>query len=193
MSPALDPAHKTRRVLLIVDAQLGLLSDPPKGVPAALAVKSNILRILTAARAASHPPLIVHVRNCGDAGEPDASHTPGWELVYAPLPHEPVIDKLKNNAFAGTRLCTLVPDDAEIVVVGLQSDFCIRATCSAALGRGNEVLLIRGAHATYDRQEVWAGGGVTQASMVEREIEAELEEAGVVLLDMTDVPDVFAD
>ena len=27
----------------------------------------------------------------------------------------------------------------------------------------------------------------------EREIEAELEEAGVVLLDMTDVPDVFAD
>ncbi|KAA1467263.1 Isochorismatase hydrolase [Dentipellis sp. KUC8613] len=179
------------RALLIVDAQVAMLADPPRGVPEAEAVKANIQCILAAARNATPPPLIVHVRNCGDVGESDEPGTAGWELVWPPLPGEPVIDKHKNNAFAGTRLAELIPTDAEIVVVGLQSDFCIRATCSAALGRGNEVLLIRGAHATYDRHEVWAGGGVTPASFIERDIESELEEAGVALLDMTDVPGVF--
>jgi Isochorismatase family len=104
---------------------------------------------------------------------------------------------IENNAFSATRLGELVPTDAEIVVVGMQSDFCVRATCSAALGRGNQVLLIRGAHATYDRHEFWIGGGVTKpmtpAKDIEADIEAELEEAGVVVLDMKDIPGVFAD
>ncbi|KAI0050501.1 Isochorismatase hydrolase [Auriscalpium vulgare] len=192
-APALD-SPKPGRVLLILDAQEGLLATPPKGgVPHALDVRANLTRILLAARAAPHPPLIVHVRNCGDAGEVDERGTHGWHLIHAPLPHEPVIDKLKNNAFAGTSLGELVAAEDELVVVGLLSDFCVRATCSTALGRGNGVLLIRGAHATYDRLEVWQGGGVTAAGVVETEIEAELEEAGVVLLDMSDVPGVFMD
>jgi len=114
-------------------------------------------------------------------------------LIHKTLPNEHVLDKFKNNAFAGTRLGELIPTDAEMVVVGMQSDFCVRATCSAALGRGNDVLLIRGAHATYDRLEVWNGGGITPARIIESEIEAELEEAGVVLLDMKDLPKIFAD
>jgi len=78
-------------------------------------------------------------------------------------------------------------------VVGLQSDFCVRATCSTALSRGNTVLLIRGSHTTFDRLEVLHGGGITAAHKIEREIEAELEEAGVVILDMKDLPGIFAD
>lgn len=85
----------------------------------------------------------------------------------------------------------IVPSEAEIVVAGFQTDYSIRATCSAALGRGNEVLLIRGAHATYDRIEVLHGGGITPANRIEAEIEAELEEAGVHLLDMKDVEGIF--
>ena len=64
---------------------------------------------------------------------------------------------------------------------------------NAALQRGNEVLLIRGAHATYDRLEVWNNGTITPASKVEKEIEQELEDAGVVMLDMSDLNDLFAD
>lgn len=104
-----------------------------------------------------------------------------------------VIDKRKNNAFAGTTLGEIIPPTAEIVVAGFQTDFSIRATCSAALGRGNEVLLIREAHATYDRIEVLHGGGITPAASIELEIEEELEEAGVHLLDMNDLPVIFMD
>lgn len=39
----------------------------------------------------------------------------------------------------------------------------------------------------------WSGGGITPAHKIEREIEAELEEAGVVVLDMKDLPKIFED
>jgi len=183
------PTHQ--RVLLILDAQVAMLADPPLGVPSASTVRLNIMKILTHARFATPLPLIIHIRNNGEFGETDEPNTKGWELITKPLPHEPVIDKYKNNAFAGTRLGELVPPDAEIIVVGMQSDFCVHETCSAALGRGNVVLLIRSAHATYDRPAIWNGGRVTSARDIENEIEAELEEAGVVVLDMKDLPGIF--
>jgi len=183
-----------QRVLLLIAVQKCMLSPQPVGVPAASTVGPNIARILSHARSLSHPPLIIHVRNSGDQGEADEPNTPGWQLVHDPLPNEPVIDKTKNNAFTGTRLAEYIRPDAEIVVVGMQSDFCVRATCSTALIRGNLVLLIRGAHATYDRLDVWNSGlatSVTPADTVQNEIEAELEEAGVMLLEMKDLPQIF--
>lgn len=170
-----------------------MLSPPPVGVPASDTVRSNLDHILSHARAANPPPLIVHVRNNGDVGDPDEPLAPGWQLIFPILPGEITIDKLKNNAFAGTPLGSIIPTHAEIVVAGFQTDYSIRATCSAALGRGNEVLLIKGAHATYDRIEVLHGGGTTPAWRIEQEIEAELEEAGVHLLEMKDLPGIFMD
>ena len=55
------------------------------------------------------------------------------------------------------------------------------------------MILIRGAHGTYDRWEVLYGGGVTPAAKVEEEVEDELEEAGVAVLDMKDVYGIFTD
>jgi nicotinamidase-related amidase len=182
----------TRRVLLLLDIQVAMLDQPPKGVHSSDLIRMNVSRILAQARSAKPPPLIIHVRNTGDKGENDEPNTPGWQLVFPPLPHEPIIDKLKNNAFAGTTLNELIAPDAEIVVVGMQTDYCIRATCSAALGRGNEVLLIKGAHATYDGMQAWNGGIKIPASTIEAETEAELEEAGVVVLEMSDLPGIFA-
>ncbi|KDQ24957.1 hypothetical protein PLEOSDRAFT_52213 [Pleurotus ostreatus PC15] len=186
-----DSAAGSGHVLLLLDVQAGLLSSPPLGVPSSSALRHNISLILHHARAASPPPLIIHVRNCGDPGDPDDPVSPGFGLVFPPLPHEPVIDKRKNNAFAGTELGSLIRHDAELVVVGLQSDFCVRATCWAALGRGNEVLLIKEAHGTYNRIEAWYGGSVTPAHRIEAEVETELEDAGVVLLDMKDLKELF--
>lgn len=194
--PALENGEPVLpRVLLLLGAQIAPLSDPPLGVPCARAVGPNIAKVLAAARTCSPllRPRIIHVRNAGGPGEPDEPRSPGWELIHAPLPDEHVLDKRKNNAFMGTPLSDLVPLDAELIVVGLQSDFCVRATCSAALARGNAVLLIRGAHATYDRLEVWDGRSRTPAAKVEREIEEELEEAGVILLEMKDLHDLFGE
>lgn len=183
--------HHAHRVLLLVDVQVAMLAPPPDGVHSSATIRANVSRILAQARSAKPPPLIIHVRNTGEKGDPDEPRTAGWQLVFLPLPNEPTIDKLKNNAFAGTQLGDLIPSDAEIVIVGMQTDYCIRATCSAALGRGNEVLLIKGAHATYDGMQAWNGGVKIPASRIEADTEAELEEAGVVLLEMSDLPGIF--
>lgn len=55
------------------------------------------------------------------------------------------------------------------------------------------MLLIHGAHGTYDRLEVLYGGGVTSAAQIEDDIEGELQEAGVHLLDMKDLNAIFDD
>ncbi|KAG0705787.1 Isochorismatase-like protein [Suillus ampliporus] len=189
-----SPPYLACRVLLLLDMQVCVLSSPAEGgVPSSETVLQNIEYILDRARSAKQPPRIIHIRNSGEPGEPDAPNSPGWQLVFPTLEHEFVIDKLKNNAFSGTKLADLIPRDAELIIVGMQSDYCVRATCSAALDRGNTVILIKGAHATYDRIEVWNGGMVTKALDVELEIEAELEEAGVNLLCMSDGPHLFSD
>jgi len=188
------PPFLTCRSLLLIDVQVNLLRDPEKGgVPSAHTIRQNIGRILTKARSEKHPPRTIHIRNSGEPGDPDEPNTPGWQLYFPPLPHELVIDKKKSNAFAGTQLGDLVPTHAEVIVVGMQSDYCVRATCSAALDRGNEVIMIRDAHATLDRNELWNGNRVTKSHVIEAEIEAELEEAGVNFLDMKDLPGLFTD
>lgn len=56
-----------------------------------------------------------------------------------------------------------------IVVVGMQSEFCIQETSRGALREGFAVLLPRGAHATYDSET--SAGQVAEG--VERILEAE--------------------
>ncbi len=55
------------------------------------------------------------------------------------------------------------------------------------------MLLVRGAHGTYDRLEVLYGGGITPAASVATEIEDELEEAGVHIFEMKDIRELFRD
>ncbi|KAI0269998.1 Isochorismatase-like protein [Gloeopeniophorella convolvens] len=180
-NPADSSAEPTpRRILLVSDVQADMLWDPPAGLGApAHAVLANVERVLLAARGAARRPRIVHVRNCGGPGATDERGAPGWELVLPPAADEPVLDKTTHDAFASTELSAYVPVDADFVVVGFQSDFCVRATCRAALVRGNRVFIVKGAHGTETRS-------------AEAEIEDELTAAGVSLLSMDEALDLVA-
>ena len=153
------------QVLLILDAQKAMLSDPPVGVPDAERVVKNVQVLLDSAREASkggggaggngsgRGPLIIHVQNSGDPGESDEPGSAGHALIFHPLPNEPILSKKKNNAFLDTDLGRWVKPEMEMTICGFQSDYSIRATCLAALGRGNEVVLVRGTHSTFDSME----------------------------------------
>jgi nicotinamidase-related amidase len=123
---------------------------------------------------------VIHVRNNGGPDDPDAPGTPGWELVHDVAAGEHVIDKDECDAFAGTRLAELVPASATLVVAGMQSEFCIRETALSALRRGYPVILVRGAHATYD--------GDIPARDTSAAVEAELAEAGASVLPQAGLP-----
>ncbi|KAJ7632043.1 hypothetical protein B0H17DRAFT_1217627 [Mycena rosella] len=160
----------TSRVLLVINVQAGLIADPPQGIPAAAAVRDNIALVLDHARRAEHTPRIIHIRNSGDPGE---------------------LDERKSNAFAGTKLAELIAPDAEVVVVGLLSEYSIKSTCRAAMLRGNTVLLMRGAHGTYDHLELVEGGSLKPAEKISTKVEEDLDKAGAIILDMKYLPGLF--
>jgi nicotinamidase-related amidase len=164
-------------VLLLVDVQKDML-EPPEAVPDAAPVGEAIKNLLGRARAATVP--VIHIRNNGGPDDPDAPGTPGWELVHDVAAGEHVVDKDECDAFAGTRLAELVPTSATVIVAGMQSEFCVRETALSALRRGNPVILVRGAHATYD--------GQIPARDTSAAVEAELAEAGASVLAPAGLP-----
>jgi nicotinamidase-related amidase len=154
-------------VLLLVDVQKNMLQSPAP-VPAAASVATTIERLLEDARTAG--AAIVHIRNNGGEGDPDAPGTTGWELVHDVRTGEFVVDKHEPNAFAGTVLAELFPPSSSVVVAGMQSEYCVRETSLGALERGHAVTLVHGAHATYDSD--------VPAAVTQERVEGELQAAG---------------
>ena len=64
----------------------------------------------------------------------------------APRPGEIVIEKAASDGFCQTDLQL----ELDRLGVELQTEFCVDATCRAALSRGFEVVLAAGAHSTTD-------------------------------------------
>jgi nicotinamidase-related amidase len=164
-------------VLLLVDVQKDML-EPPEPIPDAAPVGDAIKDLLDRARAAAAQ--VIHIRNNGGPDDPDAPGTPGWELVHDVAAGEHVVDKDECDAFAGTRLAELVPASATLVVAGMQSEFCVRETALSALRRGYPVIIVRGAHATYD--------GDIPARDTSAAVEAELAAAGASVLPAAELP-----
>jgi nicotinamidase-related amidase len=155
--------------LLLIDLQRNML-EPPEPVPAAEQLIVLVHGLLERARAVGAS--VVHVRNNGSAGEPDFPGTPGWELCHVPVDGEAIVDKFAMDAFVDTPLAELIPAGSTILLAGLASEFCVRATALGAHRLGYDVRLIHGAHGTYD-----AGG--RSAETIAKEVEHELREAGV--------------
>jgi nicotinamidase-related amidase len=167
----------SKRTLLLIDVQRNMLL-PPQPVPDAPAVGPKIAAILDQARRSG--AMVIHVRNNGGQDDPDAPGTTGWELIHDVAGHEAVVDKRAPNAFAGTELGSLLAGACDIVIVGMQSEYCVRETSLAALQRGLAVSLVRGAHATY-------GDGKRTAAEIAAATEKELVQAGARILDADDV------
>src|ERR1035438_4613972 len=66
-------------VLLLVDVQKNML-EPPEPVPDADAIGQAIKDLLGRARLTG--TTVIHIRNSGGDGDPDAPGTPGWDLVH---------------------------------------------------------------------------------------------------------------
>jgi nicotinamidase-related amidase len=137
--------------LLVVDVQRNMFELTP-AVADGIELLATLSSLIARARVAGAP--VVFVRNCGGPGDPDEPGTPGWELAPA-LPRlaaEPIVDKRAGDAFEGTNLDTLLKSRGvrRVVVAGLQSEFCIQATCRGGARRGYTMTLASDAHGTYD-------------------------------------------
>jgi len=142
----LSQRHNT--ALLIIDVQIGVVGAAYQRE----AVIANIQSLLTAARAAGTPVIWVqHSEEQMPIGSDAWHYVP--ELVR--LESEPLVHKLYGDSFEATDLEAVLAavKIGHLVVVGAQTDACIRSTIHGAFTRGYDVTLVSDAHTTEDMSE----------------------------------------
>ncbi len=81
----------------------------------------------------------------------------GWRIVpeLAPGDAEPLVEKSHGDSFEDTTLETVLSGlgVGRLVVVGAQTDWCVRSTLHGAFARGYDATLVSDAHTTDDQSE----------------------------------------
>jgi nicotinamidase-related amidase len=102
--------------------------------------------------------------------------TDGWKLHpgLKPLHNDHIVQKQHGNAFIDTLLPGILEarNIENLLITGLVSQGCVRATSLGGVELGYQVYLIRGGHSNYNKD----------APQVIEKVEQELEEAGVRLV-----------
>jgi nicotinamidase-related amidase len=141
--------NRPNTALLVVDVQNGVVA----GAHARDAVVANIGSLVEKARRESVPVVWVQHNDDNLARGSDE-----WRIVpeLAPGDAEPLIEKSYGDSFEDTPLESVLRDlgVGRLVVVGAQTDACIRSTLHGALVRGYDATLVKDAHTTED-QSAW--------------------------------------
>jgi nicotinamidase-related amidase len=141
--------NRPNTALLVVDVQNGAV----EGAHERDAVVANISGLVERARREGIP--VVWVQHFDDELVKD---TDGWRIVpeLTPGGAEPLVEKNYGDSFEDTKLEAVLSGlgVGRLVVVGAQTDACIRSTIHGALARGYDATLVSDAHTTQD-QTAW--------------------------------------
>jgi len=144
----MDPNHTA---LLVIDVQQGLFR---KSTPIYKAdeLLENIELLIDRAHQAGVP--VFFIQHSGNKTLLKGSHD--WQLhgELQPQKIDTIVHKQHGNAFEDTNLDGLLKSRfiISLVVTGLLTDGCIRASCLGALKLGYAVILVKGGHSTYSKQ-----------------------------------------
>lgn len=131
--------------LLVIDAQVG----PMAGGHNRDQVIANIAELVARARRSRVP--VIWVQHADDQLERGGD---AWPIVaeLAPADGEALVEKHYGDAFEATALETTLAAAGvgRLLVVGAQTDACVRCTLHGALARGYDTILVRDAHTTED-------------------------------------------
>jgi nicotinamidase-related amidase len=141
-------------MLLIVDAQVNQF-EPPMAVHDGPVILDRLKRLVARARAANVP--IAFIQNDGGEADPDFPGTPGWALHpdLLPVGSEKVHRKTTTDSFHETGLLEdlRAAGVTDLVIAGMQSNYCIDATTRRAVKEGFSVTLVSDAHSTFSFTE----------------------------------------
>jgi nicotinamidase-related amidase len=134
--------------LLVVDVQNGVVA----GAHERDAVVANVGSLVEKARRERIP--VVWVQH---SDEQLTRESDDWRIVpeLAPGDAEPLVEKNYGDSFEATTLEAVLSDlgVGRLVVVGAQTDACIRSTLHGAFARGYDAILVSDAHTTEDQTE----------------------------------------
>jgi nicotinamidase-related amidase len=140
--------NRPNTALLVIDVQNGVV----EGNYERDAVVANVASLVDKAREERVPVVWVQHNDDNLVRETDE-----WRIVpeLARDAAEPLVEKSYGDSFAGTTLEDVLSDLAvgRLVVVGAQTDACVRSTLHGALVRGYDATLVSDAHTTEDLSE----------------------------------------
>ncbi|MGA2836034.1 MAG: isochorismatase family protein [Acidimicrobiales bacterium] len=138
-------ANRPKTALLVVDVQNAVVAEAHGRDE----VVANIDDLVARARREEVP--VVWVRH---EDEDIVSGSDDWQIVpeLEPSGTETIVDKRYGDCFEDSVLETVLSESGvgRLVVVGAQTDACIRSTLHGALVRGYDVTLVGDAHTTED-------------------------------------------
>jgi nicotinamidase-related amidase len=138
--------NRPNAALLVIDVQNGVVA----GNHERDAVVANVGKLVEKARQEQVPVVWVQHSDEGLARESEE-----WRIVpeLSPDDAEPLIEKTYGDSFEDTTLENVLSGlgVGRLVVVGAQTDACIRSTLHGALARGYDAILVKDAHTTEDQ------------------------------------------
>jgi nicotinamidase-related amidase len=141
--------NRPNTALLVLDVQNGVV----EGAHERDAVVANVGHLVEKARREGVP--VVWFQHSDDNL---ARGSDEWQIVpeLTPSKAEPVVEKSYSDSFEDTTLESVLAGlgVGRLVVVGAQTDECIRSTLHGALVRGYDATLVSDAHTTED-QTAW--------------------------------------
>ena len=136
--------------LLVIDTQVGITDSRLYRFEA---LRANIKALI--ARARERGTEVVYVRHDDGPGTGFSVGDEEFQIFpeFAPLPGEKIFDKTVNSALhPSVGLSKYLADKGEkrLMVVGLQTDFCIDATIKSAFDLGYEIIVPEDTNSTFD-------------------------------------------
>src|SRR6267143_774132 len=140
--------NRPHTALLVIDVQNGVVGAAHERDT----VVANVGSLVEKARRERVPVVWVQHSDKGLARGSD-----NWRIVpeLTPGDAEPLVEKTYGDSFEDTTLETVLSDlgVGRLLVVGAQTDMCIRSTLHGAFVRGYDATLVSDAHTTEDLTE----------------------------------------
>lgn len=136
-------------ILLVIDAQKAITNDRLYKFNEFVSTVKTLIKT-----ARENNIEVVFVRHDDGAGTPMTKGLDGFEIYegFAPGQDEIIFDKRVNSPFRGTGLAEYLSEkgETELIVTGLQTDYCIDAAVKCGFERGYKIIVPQLANTTFD-------------------------------------------
>lgn len=138
-------------VLLVVDVQTALIKAHPYNEQRII---ENIKKLILVAR--DNKKEVIFMRHDDGKGSVLEQGTDRWQIYdeIAPNSGEVIFEKQYDSAFYKTRLREYLESKNidTIILVGLETEYCIDATCKSAFDQGYKIIIPEATNTTFDNE-----------------------------------------